>query len=161
MNAAAVKGRVAVVDRGSCAFTVKVKNAQLAGAKAVIVADNVLSTPPPALAGIDDGTITIPSVRISQADGIEIKAAIAKVKKPKFAPFGVLFENPLKLAGADYLNRVYLFSPNPYQGGSSISHYDTLATPNLLMEPFAEPNQAIAVTAPGDLTLELLKDIGW
>ena len=159
-NAAAVKGRVAVVDRGACAFTVKVKNAQLAGAKAVIVADNVLSTPPPALAGVD-ATITIPSVRISQADGIEIKAAIASVKKPKFAPFGVLFENPFKLAGADYLNRVYLFSPNPYQGGSSISHYDTLATPNLLMEPFAEPNQAIAVTAPGDLTLELLKDIGW
>ena len=160
VNAAAVKGRVAVVDRGTCAFTVKVKNAQLAGAKAVIVADNALSTPPPALAGVD-ATITIPSVRISQADGIEIKAAIASVKKPKFAPFGVLFENPFKLAGADYLNRVYLFSPNPYQGGSSISHYDTLATPNLLMEPFAEPNQAIAVTAPGDLTLELLKDIGW
>ena len=160
VNAAAVKGRVAVVDRGTCAFTIKVKNAQLAGAKAVIVADNELRTPPPALAGVD-ATITIPAVRISQADGIEIKAAIASVKKPKFAPFGVLFENPLKLAGADYLNRVYLFSPNPYQGGSSISHYDTLATPNLLMEPFAEPNQAIAVTAPGDLTLELLKDIGW
>lgn len=159
-NAAAVKGRVAVIDRGACAFTIKVKNVQLAGAKAVIIADNLLSTPPPALAGVD-ATITIPAVRVSQADGIEIKTAIASVKTPKFTPFGVLFENPLKLAGADYLNRVYLFSPNPYQGGSSISHYDTLATPNLLMEPFAEPNQAIAVTAPGDLSLELLQDIGW
>ena len=159
-NAAAIKGRVAVIDRGSCAFTVKVKNAQLAGAKAVIIADNVLSTPPPGLSGTD-ATITIPTVRVSLADGIEIKTAIASVTKPQFAPFGVLFENPFKLAGADYHNRVYLFSPNPYQGGSSISHYDTLATPNLLMEPFAEPNQAIAVTAPGDLTLELLHDIGW
>ncbi len=160
-NAAkAINGRVAVIDRGTCAFTVKVKNAQLAGAKAVIIADNALSTPPPALAGVD-ATITIPAVRVSLPDGLEIKAAIASVKKPRFAPFGVLLSNPLKLAGADYLNRVYLFSPNPYQGGSSISHYDTLATPNLLMEPFAEPNQAIAVTAPGDLTLELLHDIGW
>ena len=159
-NAKAVKGRVAVIDRGTCAFTVKVKNAQLAGAKAVIIADNTLSLPPPGLSGVDD-TITIPTVRVSLPDGIAIKAAIAATTKPAFAPFAVLFDNPLKLAGADYLNRVYMFSPNPYQGGSSISHYDTLATPNLLMEPFAEPNQAIAVTAPGDLSLELLQDIGW
>lgn len=159
-NAAAVKGRVAVLDRGSCAFTVKVKNAQLAGAKAVIIVDNVLSTPPPGLSGTD-ATITIPAVRVSLADGTEIKAAIASVTTPNFAPFGVLFDNPFKLAGADYLNRVYLFTPNPYQPGSSVSHFDTLASPNLLMEPFAEPNQAIAVSAPGDLTLELLKDIGW
>ncbi|MFO1222865.1 MAG: PA domain-containing protein [Burkholderiaceae bacterium] len=40
-----------MVDRGSCAFTVKVKNAQLAGARAVIVADNAPGTPPPNLAG--------------------------------------------------------------------------------------------------------------
>lgn len=159
-NAAAVKGRVAVIDRGSCTFTVKVKNAQLAGARAVIIADNALSLPPPGLAGVDD-TITIPAVRISLPDGIEIKAAIDNTPKRAFAPFAVLFDNPFKLAGADYLNRVYLFSPNPYQGGSSISHYDTLATPSLLMEPFLTPNQPIAVSAPNDLTLELLKDIGW
>ncbi|MEO8057863.1 MAG: PA domain-containing protein [Burkholderiales bacterium] len=159
-GAKAIRGKVAVIDRGTCAFTIKVANAELAGARAVIIADNALGTPPPALAGVDT-TITIPAVRVSLDDGVEIKAAIASVKKPRFAPFGVLYENPLKLAGADYLNRVYLFSPNPYQGGSSISHYDTSATPNLLMEPFAEPNQAIAVSAPGDLTLELLQDIGW
>ena len=73
----------------------------------------------------------------------------------------MLFENALKLAGADYLNRVFMFTPSPNQPGSSVSHYDTLARPNLLMEPFAEPNQAIAVSSPKDLTLELLRDIGW
>ena len=123
-------------------------------------ADNALSLPPAGLSGLDD-TITIPAVRVSLPDGIEIKTSIAATKKPFFAPFAVLFDNPLKLAGADYLNRVYMFSPNPYQGGSSISHYDTLATPSLLMEPFLTPNQPIAVSAPLDLTLELLKDIGW
>ena len=159
-NAAAVSGKVAIIDRGSCAFTVKVKNAQLAGAKAVIIADNTFSTPPPNLSGTD-ATITIPAVRITQADGIEIKAALAVMPKPNFGAFAVLFDNPLKLAGADYMNRVYLFTPNPYQRGSSISHYDPLASPNLLMEPFATPNQAIAVSAPKDLTFELLKDLGW
>ena len=108
-----------------------------------------------------DVTITIPSVRVSKDDGAAIKAAVAAAASPWLAPFGVLYDNLLKLAGADYLNRVYLYTPNPYQGGSSVSHYDTSATPNLLMEPFAEPNQPIAVSAPKDLTLELLEDIGW
>jgi len=158
-NAAAVAGKVAVVDRGSCAFTVKVKNAQLAGARAVIVADNAPGTPPPNLAGVDD-TISIPSVRVSRDDGIAIKTAIDGAQKKK-APVAVLFENQLKLAGADYLQRVFMFTPNPNQPGSSVSHYDTLATPNLLMEPFLNDGQPIAVTPPKDLTLPLLQDIGW
>jgi PA domain len=159
-NAAAVKGRVAVIDRGTCAAPVKVKNAQLAGAKAVIVADNAPGTPPLPLFGTDD-TITIPSARVTLDDGAKIKAAIAKTVKPALGPFGVLFGNPFKLTGADYANRVYLYTPNPYEQGSSVSHYDTFASPNLLMEPFDTPNQPIAVSAPSDLTLELLRDIGW
>ncbi len=75
-NAKLVEGKVAVIDRGFCAFTVKVKNAQLAGAKAVVIADNAPGTPPQPLAGIDP-TITIPSLRVSLADGTEIKNAIA------------------------------------------------------------------------------------
>lgn len=159
-NAAAVNGKIALVDRGTCAFTVKVKNAQLAGAKAVIVADNAVGTPPPDLAGADD-TITIPAVRITQADGVELKAAIAATPPRRIGPIGVLFENQLKLAGADYLQRVFMFTPNPNQPGSSVSHYDTLARPNLLMEPFLNDFQPIAVSQPQDLTLQLLLDIGW
>jgi len=159
-NAAAVEGKVAVVDRGSCAFTVKVKNAQLAGARAVIVADSAPGTPPLNLGGADD-TISIPSVRVSRDDGIEIKAAIDSTPGNEIAPIAVLFENLHKLAGADYRQRVFMFTPNPNQPGSSVSHYDTLATPNLLMEPFLNDGQPIAVSAPRDLTLPLLLDIGW
>ena len=65
------------------------------------------------------------------------------------------------LEGADYLQRVFMFTPNPVQPGSSVSHYDTLAKPNLLMEPFDTPHQPIAVSPPQDLTLQLLLDIGW
>lgn len=158
-NAAAVAGRVAIVDRGTCPFTVKVKNAQLAGAKAVLVADNVAGTPPNTLTGADD-TVTIPSARITRDDGARLKAALPTGKRqPK--PYAVLFDNLLKLQGADYQNRVYMWSPNPNQPGSSVSHYDVLAFPNLLMEPFDTPGLGIAVSAPNDLTLELLQDIGW
>ena len=158
-NAAAVRGRVAIIDRGSCAFTVKVKNAQLAGAKAVLVADNAVGTPPIPLAGADD-TITIPSARITRDDGARLKAALPTAKRAP-RPFAVLFSNLLKLAGADFLNRVYMWTPNPNQPGSSVSHYDVLASPDLLMEPFDTPGLGIAVSAPHDLTLELLRDIGW
>jgi PA domain len=158
-NAKAVKNRVAVIDRGSCAFVDKVKNAQRAGAQAVIIADNAAGSPLP-LSG-DDATIKIPSVRVSQADGARIKAALEDKAKPWSAPFAVLFENPARLEGADFRGRVYMFTPDPLRPGSSVSHYDVLARPNLLMEPFAEPGQPIAVSAPQDLTLELLRDIGW
>jgi hypothetical protein len=159
-NTSAVSGKIAVIDRGTCSFIVKVKNAQLAGAKAVVIADNTPSTPPQPLAGIDP-TITIPSLRVSQADGLEIKTAIDATPPKRIGPIGVLFENQLKLQGADYLQRVFMFTPNPLQLGSSVSHYDTLAKPNLLMEPFATPNQPIAISPPQDLTLPLLLDMGW
>ena len=41
VNGAAVSGNIALVDRGACAFTIKVANAQAAGATGVLVADNV------------------------------------------------------------------------------------------------------------------------
>jgi hypothetical protein len=159
-NTKAVKGKVAVIDRGGCAFTQKVKNAQVAGAQAVVIADNAAGTPPQPLAGID-ATIQIPSMRVSRDDGVEIKAAIAAVPPKRIGPIGVLFSNQLKLEGADFLDRVFMYTPNPNQPGSSVSHYDTLAKPNLLMEPFDTPHQPIAVAPPDDLTLQLLLDIGW
>lgn len=154
-----VHGKIALVDRGSCPFTVKVKNAQDAGAIAVIVADNAPGGPPSELAG-SDATITIPSLRITKEDGVALKFAIAQNRGP-LLPYGVVFLNQLKLAGADYAGRPWMFTPNPNQPGSSVSHWDTLARPNLLMEPFLSDGQPIAISAPQDLTLELLKDIGW
>jgi PA domain/LVIVD repeat len=73
-NAAAIAGNIAVVDRGSCNFTVKVKNAQNAGAVGVIVVNNVPGDP--GLMGGADPTITIPAVQVSQADGATIKAGL-------------------------------------------------------------------------------------
>lgn len=159
-NAARVNGRIALVDRGACTFTVKVLNAQAAGAIAVLVADNVDGTPPPELGGAD-ATVAIPAGRITKADGADIRKALSSGPADSRNVSASLYFNLLKMAGTDVNGRVFLFTPNPYQPGSSISHWDTLARPNLLMEPYAEPGQAIAVSAPKDLTLELLKDIGW
>lgn len=61
-------------------------------------------------------------------------------------------------AGRDIATgRVQLFTPNPVQPGSSVSHWNTTASPNLLMEPAI--NTGLPLT--GDLTRQLLRDIGW
>jgi hypothetical protein len=67
-------GAIALIDRGFCNFTVKVANAQAAGAGAVIIADNQPGAP--ATLGGTDPSITIPAVRVSQADGNTIKAGL-------------------------------------------------------------------------------------
>ncbi len=74
INGTAINGNIAVVERGTCNFTVKVKNAQDQGAVAVLVINNVDGNPIPM--GGTDATITIPSVMISKEDGAAILAAI-------------------------------------------------------------------------------------
>jgi Zn-dependent metalloprotease len=75
VNGAAIAGNIALVDRGTCGFAVKVKLAQDAGAIAVVVANNAVG--PPAPMGGADPTITIPSVQISLAHGNLIKSQLA------------------------------------------------------------------------------------
>jgi len=155
-----VGGKIALVDRGTCTFDVKVKNAQNAGAVGVLVADNVAGSPPAGLSGTDP-TITIPSVRITQADGTTLKNALktnSRLRSSMIANLGINLRVP---AGADESGRALMFAPNPFQSGSSVSHYDVSAFPNQLMEPAINADLTHEVTPPRDLTYRLLQDIGW
>jgi hypothetical protein len=64
-------------------------------------------------------------------------------------------------AGADSFGRALVYTPNPFQGGSSVSHWDTSARPNQLMEPAINADLTHSVLPPADLTFRLLQDIGW
>ncbi|MEA2237073.1 MAG: hypothetical protein QOC81_1797 [Thermoanaerobaculia bacterium] len=149
-NASAVSGRIALIDRGTCTFVVKVKNAQLAGATAVIIADNAPASIPPL--GGDDATISIPTIGVSQADGAAIRAALASNVT------ALLFSDASLLAGADTAGHPKLYMPLTFSDGSSMYHFDISASPNLLMEP------NISSDLPSnfvDLTLNEMIDIGW
>ena len=74
-NAAAVAGNIAMIDRGTCGFVVKVKNAQDAGAIGVLIA-NTAAGAFGGMAGADP-TVTIPSVMVTFADANTMKANIA------------------------------------------------------------------------------------
>lgn len=65
-------GAIALMDRGICTFTSKVKRAQDAGALMVIMVNNIAGAP--IAMGGSNPTITIPSVMISLADGDLFKA---------------------------------------------------------------------------------------
>jgi minor extracellular serine protease Vpr len=66
-------GQIALVSRGVCTFSVKIRNAQSAGAVATLVANNIVGDPS---AMGTDGTPnqpTIPAYMVSQADGQTLK----------------------------------------------------------------------------------------
>ena len=158
-NAAAVRRNIALVSRGTCGFAVKVKNAQNAGAIGVIVADNAPG-PVTGLGGAD-ATITIPAVRVTQADGATIAASLTKANGSAIGTAGRFERSKTLTSGTDSQRRITMFTPNPYQAGSSVSHYNTTASRNQLMEPSISADLTHSVTAPTDLTFELFKDIGW
>jgi hypothetical protein len=151
LNAAAMVGKVALEDRGACTFVTKAKNAQNAGAIAIVVADSMPGCPALGMGGADP-TVTIPAVRITTDDGARLKAALL------LGNVNVTLRlDPALKAGADDQGRVLVFTPAPYQLGSSVSHWDMSATPDLLMEPAL--NQGLSQDP--DLTVAQFADIGW
>jgi hypothetical protein len=151
-NASVVAGKIALIDRGSCDFVDKSANAEAAGVIAVIIANNVPEGLPPLGVRENAPTIHIPTVGISQADGATIRAALGGS-----GVTGRIHINARMRAGEGSGGRLKLYAPNPDEPGSSISHWDTSAFPNLLMEP----NLTGSLPHTVDLTLPLLYDIGW
>lgn len=76
-NAAAIAGKIALIDRGNCSFFIKTQFAQAAGAVGVIIANNVSGSTPPAMTGTPTQTITIPTVSITLTDGNAIKTQLS------------------------------------------------------------------------------------
>jgi hypothetical protein len=159
LNALAVRGNIALVDRGTCNFVQKALNVQSAGAIGMVVADNAAG-PAAGMTGVDP-TIAIPSVRIAQADGVTLKAALARRSRTQSGVVASLGLDPTRLAGADAAGRILLYTPPVLQPGSSVSHYTTDAKQNQLMEPAINDDLSHEVKPPRDLTYPLLQDIGW
>ncbi|MBQ4849297.1 rhombosortase-dependent M36 family metallopeptidase [Pseudoalteromonas sp. MMG012] len=70
-NGAELAGKIALIDRGGCAFTAKAKHAQEAGAIGVIIINNVDDGTPAPMGGTDD-SVTVVSMGLSFQDGKKI-----------------------------------------------------------------------------------------
>lgn len=156
-----VAGKIAFMNRGTCGFAIKAKNAQLAGAIGVVIGDNAASAVPADMAGSGDrtfdNTITVPAGRVT--------LAVANVIRTGLLAGSVqvtMGQNPAAgLRGTDAMGRALLYAPAVFASGSSTSHFDTRATRNVLMEPFNTQNLTHSVSVPNDLTLAQMRDIGW
>lgn len=148
VNAAQAAGKIVMIRRGVCSFPEKVKNAQNAGALGVIISNNQAGI---ILPGGSDPTITIPTLSVRQVTGANIEAQLA---------IGVNATLGVNTA-ADYQGAnsgcMRMFAPGVLQPGSSVSHFHSDASPDLLMEPAL--NDSLFNTV--DLTLPLFRDIGW
>jgi hypothetical protein len=149
-NPAAMVGHIALIDRGSCPFVVKAKNAQNAGAIAAIIIDNTVASSPNPLGGTD-ATVAIPVISVTKSDGDVLRPLLGG------GLFAIIAADPLRRSGADQAGQVKLYAPAALSGGSSVHHWDTSAFPNLLMEP----NISGDLTHGVDITLDQLVEIGW
>jgi photosystem II stability/assembly factor-like uncharacterized protein len=132
-NAAQVNGKIALIRRGSCTFVQKVKNAQNAGAIAVIMMNNIDGTPVP-MGGTDE-TITIPSVMISKADGDILQAALGSgnVNVTLIAPEpgqftgnlvpGIQYVNDIKIRNNGGVSEIYLAAGDSFYSAANAVTY--------------------------------------
>jgi hypothetical protein len=87
-------GDIALIDRGTCPFVDKVRNAQHAGAVAAIVINNVAGDPFAMTGNAPD--ITIPAAMISLADGDAIKPELpaeGRLNRPNLNPHRVVVDS--------------------------------------------------------------------
>jgi hypothetical protein len=162
-NARAVSGKVAFITLGVCTVATKTKNAQNAGAIAVLIGDTVFedAVQPIPLGGWDR-TVTIPTVRLFVGDAAKLRTSLLSRSRTGSGVFALLGRNGgAQYQGADPLGRALLYAPNPFISGSSVSHYDRTMFRNQLMEPNISNDLTQSVIPPEDLTYKLFLDIGW
>lgn len=156
LAAGSLAGKVAFINRGTCGFEFKARNAQGAGASAVIIGNVASSNTPGTAPGMaDDPTITdttVPTVSLNLANADAIRTQATGMHAALNAVVG-------QFTGADSGGRPLLYAPTTVSGGSTFSHFDTTLTPDALMEPFI--NDSLAANFRTDLTLGVFNDEGW
>lgn len=132
LPAGRLAGRVALIRRGTCGFTVKVANARAAGAAGVVFYNNVPGRLPVTVAGAVL-PVTIPVVSITQADGVELDTRLA--------------------AGLVTLTWTADEVSEPQATGGLISSFSSWGpTPDLLLKPdLGAPGGPVRSTLPVEL----------
>jgi subtilisin family serine protease len=82
--AGSLAGKIVLVDRGSCSFSVKISNIAAGGALAGVI--GLVAPGDPFEGGFGGGTPTIPGYMISQADSSRIKSGLSAGVVARFDP---------------------------------------------------------------------------
>lgn len=145
VNAAALAGNIALVDRGNCTFSAKAMAAQNAGAIAVLVANNVAGHAPSPMGGTEPA-LAIPALGITQAAGASLRAHPARVS--------IGYDVFARAATTN--GRVRMNAEAEPPASRSITRFASAAV------PMATPRYLYGHTADiDDLSFAMLRDIGW
>lgn len=147
-NGDRLAGRIALVDRGGCTFVQKARHAQQHGARALLVANNVEGALGPLGGAASD--VTIPVFGILKVTGAQLRRLLPR--SVLVATFG----ESDQLRGTR-IGCMRMHAPSAVASGSSVSHFSAEAHPGLLMEP----GIASSLFDDLDLTVDLLRDLGW
>jgi minor extracellular serine protease Vpr len=145
-------GKIALIDRGVCAFSVKVRNAQAAGAAGVLVVNNVAGDPTAMAHDGLDPFPTIPAAMLSKNDGAAIKpsgtATVNGTAKKEFVttnadiiagfssrgpvPFTYLIKPDITAPGVNVLSSTFDLSED-FVGADTWSFFQgtSMATPHV------------------------------
>ncbi|GAB6875328.1 S8 family serine peptidase [Thermaerobacter litoralis] len=113
VNAAEVAGKIALVDRGSCTFTTKVRNAEQAGAIGVLIVNNVAGDPS---APGQDGTTPVPQIpaaMVSRNDGAFLKQLLQADPGAQVSIDGTVLTE-IRSENADILAGFSSHGPTPF-----------------------------------------------
>jgi MYXO-CTERM domain-containing protein len=159
---APLEGKVAFVETGgSCSDVVKALAVQGQGAVAAILVSSQTGFEPSAPApgtGDDPSKVMIPVVAINQADADMIRAALPQstTEDGGAGPTAKLWNNPGRAVGTSPSGQVFLDATDPVKEHTSVTHWDPMIMPPLLMQPeYVQTNHEL------DLTLPLMHDLGW
>ncbi|MGH8052858.1 MAG: PA domain-containing protein [Stenotrophomonas sp.] len=158
LPAGSLTGKIAFINRGTCAFEIKAFNAQTAGAVAAIIGNVASSGDPGTAPGMaEDASVeaTIPTVSVNLADAQRITTAL----NAGTALTASLGKVAGQMAGADAAGRALLYAPAAVASGSSFSHFESVLIPDALMEPANSDNTDSARIV--DLSLAIFADEGW
>jgi len=151
-------GALVLADRGLrpdaglfCFVAERALNAQAAGAVGLLVRPLQQGSGPTAYTGDAGPELVIPVWGISSDDGAAVRDYVADGNGP------VEVDADGRRAGENLAGDVLLYTPSAYSDGSSVGHWDSSASPPLLMMPTINPSLPRNL----DLTPAALKDVGW
>ncbi len=134
-----------------CLVSQRALNAQAAGAVGLVVRPSQSGTGPTSYTGDAGPGLTIPVWGISADDGTSLEGYLAQGGEL------VSVDGDGRRAGENLAGDVLLYTPSTFSDGSSVGHWDSSASPPLLMMPTINPSLPRTM----DLTPAALKDVGW
>ncbi|HZX43959.1 MAG TPA: PA domain-containing protein [Myxococcaceae bacterium] len=135
-----------------CFVAQRALNAQAAGAVGLVVRPVQPGTGPTAYTGDAGPDLTIPVWGLSSDDGAFLEAYASDGGE-----MPVAVDGDGRRAGENLAGDVLLYTPAAYSDGSSVGHWDSSASPPLLMMPIINPS----LSRDLDLTPAALQDVGW